>query len=116
MKNFLNKILRKKSKKRVPDYKKIVEKEGVPELVPEAENVSKTKQNEENFKPWIGVDLDGTLAEWKGWKGIQHIGKPIPLMLERVKFWTKNGIKVKILTARAGVPEAIPEIEKGIAE
>ena len=34
---------------------------------------------------WIGVDLDGTLAEYHGWKGSEHIGPPIPLMVERVK-------------------------------
>lgn len=25
---------------------------------------------------WIGVDLDGTLAEYHGWKGAEHIGQP----------------------------------------
>ena len=39
---------------------------------------------------WIGVDLDGTLAEWDGWKGHEHIGPPIPAMLERVKRWIKT--------------------------
>lgn len=23
---------------------------------------------------WIGVDLDGTLAEYDGWRGWKHIG------------------------------------------
>src|SRR5262245_48902352 len=27
---------------------------------------------------WIGVDLDGTLAEYHGWKGIEHIDRPVP--------------------------------------
>ena len=49
---------------------------------------------------WIGVDLDATLAEYNGWKGIAHIGKPIPKMLERVKFWLLRGYEVKIFTAR----------------
>ena len=49
---------------------------------------------------WIGVDLDGTLAEYHGWKGIAHIGAPIPLMVGRVKNWIAAGIKVKIFTAR----------------
>lgn len=26
---------------------------------------------------WIGVDLDGTLAEYNNWISIEHIGKPI---------------------------------------
>lgn len=49
---------------------------------------------------WIGVDLDGTLAHYDGWKGIEHIGDPIPKMLERVKRWVEAGMNVKILTAR----------------
>lgn len=49
---------------------------------------------------WIGVDLDGTLAEYTGWKGETHIGDPIPRMLARVKGWRLAGIPVKIFTAR----------------
>lgn len=49
---------------------------------------------------WIGVDLDGTLAEYNGWKGKDHIGEPIPKMAERVKNWLKNGVDVRIFTAR----------------
>jgi hypothetical protein len=49
---------------------------------------------------WIGVDLDGTLAEYNDWIGIEHIGKPIPLMVERVKDWIAEGKQVKIFTAR----------------
>lgn len=60
---------------------------------------------------WIGVDLDGTLAEYHGWKGIEHIGEPVPEMLERVKYWIESGHRVKILTARAGESAAIPHIE-----
>lgn len=41
----------------------------------------------------IAVDLDSTLAEYTEWKGIEHIGKPIPAMLARVKKWLEeNGI------------------------
>jgi hypothetical protein len=49
---------------------------------------------------WIGVDLDGTLAEYNGWKGESHIGAPIPVMVERVKTWRKIGCDVRIFTAR----------------
>ncbi|HEY4699384.1 MAG TPA: hypothetical protein VIH27_03330 [Nitrososphaerales archaeon] len=52
------------------------------------------------MKPWIGVDLDGTLAEYYGWKGIDHIGDPIPLMVDRVIGWLSDGNDVKIFTAR----------------
>ena len=61
---------------------------------------------------WIGVDLDGTLAEWDGWKGHEHIGPPIPAMLERVKRWIKMDIEVRIFTARASVPDHIPPVEQ----
>ena len=49
---------------------------------------------------WIGVDLDGTLAEYHEWVGVSHIGKPIPKMVARVKKHLENGETVKILTAR----------------
>src|SRR5574343_1593576 len=49
---------------------------------------------------WIGVDLDGTLAHYDGWKGVGHIGEPIPPMVERVKGWLAAGKRVKIFTAR----------------
>lgn len=49
---------------------------------------------------WIGVDLDGTLAQYDGWKGPQHIGEPVPLMVGRVKGWIEAGREVRILTAR----------------
>lgn len=49
---------------------------------------------------WIGVDLDGTLAHYDGWKGEEHIGEPIVLMLARVKAWVAEGIDVRIFTAR----------------
>jgi hypothetical protein len=49
---------------------------------------------------WIGVDLDGTLAYYHGWRGVEHIGDPVPAMLERVKGWIAEGIEVRIFTAR----------------
>jgi hypothetical protein len=81
---------------------------------------------------WIGVDLDGTLAHYDGWKGADHIGAPIPAMVERVKGWLAEGKTVKIFTARAYCPpeptppfsidrqsigeEAATEIERVYAE
>ncbi len=47
---------------------------------------------------WIGVDLDGTLAEYSGWS--DTIGAPIPKMIQRVKRWIAEGKEVRILTAR----------------
>ena len=49
---------------------------------------------------WIGVDLDGTLAHYDGWKGLEHIGEPVPAMVERVRQWLQDGKRVKIMTAR----------------
>lgn len=58
----------------------------------------------------VAVDLDGTLASYQGWQGIEHIGDPVPVMASRVKAWIHQGKTVALLTARAGTPEAIPFI------
>ena len=55
---------------------------------------------------WIGVDLDGTLATYDKWKGIEHIGEPVPLMVKRVKEWLAGGTKVKVFTARVSGSDA----------
>lgn len=62
--------------------------------------------------PWIGVDLDGTLAKFSAWRGISHIGKPVPEMMARVHRWRQEGRKVKIFTARAAHEEYLPPIRK----
>lgn len=49
---------------------------------------------------WIGVDLDGTLAHYAGWQGIEHIGAPLAPMVSRVKGWLAEGKQVRIVTAR----------------
>lgn len=49
---------------------------------------------------WIGVDLDGTLAQYGGWVGPDHIGAPIAPMVTRVKGWLAKGREVRIFTAR----------------
>jgi hypothetical protein len=67
-------------------------------------------------KPWIGVDLDGTLATGAVWRGFDHIGPPVPLMLARVRHWLEQGLTVKIFTARATRPEAIEPIKLWLAE
>lgn len=50
---------------------------------------------------WIGVDLDGTTAHYDGWKGWEHIGKPIPTMVDRIKERLAQGADIRIFTARA---------------
>lgn len=44
-----------------------------------------------NHQGWLGVDLDGTLAEYTGWKGASHIGAPIKPMQIRVLRWLAAG-------------------------
>lgn len=59
--------------------------------------------------PWIGVDLDATLAEYHSWG--EPIGKPILPMLARVYKWRADGKTVKLFTARAADQTLIPEIK-----
>ena len=59
-----------------------------------------TNEIAEKKQGWIGVDLDGTLAIYDGWKGVNHIGAPVPAMLSRVKLWLSQGKDVRIFTAR----------------
>lgn len=54
---------------------------------------------------WIAVDLDGTLADYSEWKGPEHIGAPVPLMVERVKAWRAEGKDIRIFTARVAHDE-----------
>lgn len=49
---------------------------------------------------WIGVDLDGTLAEYHGWQPDGGIGTPVRPMLDRVRYWLSEGLDVRIFTAR----------------
>lgn len=56
-------------------------------------------------KGWIGVDLDGTLAFYDGWRGETHIGEPIPEMANRVKKWLAENRDVRIFTARVAEAE-----------
>ncbi len=59
------------------------------------------QQDTEAFKPWIGVDLDGTLAYYEhGYAQKKIIGDPIPAMFKRVQNWINEGKQVKIFTAR----------------
>ena len=52
------------------------------------------------MNPWIGVDLDGTLARYDGWVSELHIGEIVQPMKERVLAWLEEGIEVRIFTAR----------------
>lgn len=66
-------------------------------------------------KGWIGVDFDGTLAEYHGWAGEFTFGEPIAPMVQRVKDWLANGYEVKVVTARvseAAHPEVAEALQK----
>lgn len=54
---------------------------------------------------WIGVDLDGTLAEYDH-ESYSHdkIGSPIKSMCDTIRNHLKEGTEVRLFTARAGLP------------
>ncbi len=60
---------------------------------------------------WTGIDLDGTLAHYDGWRGPDHIGEPVAPMMRKVHKLISDGERVKIFTARAGDPAQIPVIK-----
>jgi glycerophosphoryl diester phosphodiesterase len=72
--------------------------------------------DEENIEEWIGIDLDGTIAYYDEWKGIEHIGRPIMPMIEFVKDLISQGKTIKIFTARAKNRASIPYIHKWLEE
>lgn len=120
--DFLKKIFagEKKSGKK-PDLVAAAKLEPLPEPeaeVPEAVPAGDAS-SEENapVRSWIGVDLDGTLACYSGWRGLDHVGKPVPVMLARVKHWLDEGYTIKIFTARAEEGErGIAPVKKWLAE
>lgn len=73
-------------------------------------------KEEQLHQGWIGVDLDGTLAEYYEDKNVDVIGKPIIPMVNRVKNWIKEGKTVKIFTARASETKYIPAIKQWLKE
>lgn len=70
----------------------------------------------ESNEPWVGVDLDGTLAEAGKWISVSHIGPPVPLMMHRVLAWHQKGVRIKIMTARAGDEEGLAATKKWLSE
>lgn len=66
-------------------------------------------------RPWVGVDLDGTLAQYDAHFTAGSIGAPIPAMVRRVRWWLANRIDVRIVTARVAHTEE-PERSYRIAQ
>lgn len=62
----------------------------------------------ESGQGWYGFDLDGTLAVYDGWHGIDHIGAPVVKTVRLMKRMHEDGLRVKILTARVS-PRTNPE-------
>lgn len=60
--------------------------------------------------PWIGVDLDRTLARMDEWTGPGIIGEPVPAMVEAVKLALARGFEVRIFTARACPDRPVGEL------
>ncbi len=61
-------------------------------------------------EPWIGVDLDATLAFYTKWG--DPIGEPILPMLTKIYKLRAGGKTIKIFTARAEDPKQIPIIKE----
>ena len=58
----------------------------------------------DNADGWIGVDLDGTLAHYEGFRGDDVVGEPIEPMVRQVRIWLNEGRDVRIFTARKPHP------------
>ena len=49
---------------------------------------------------WLGVDLDGTLAQYHGWVSEEHIGEPVVSIVAALNARRADGWKIVIFTAR----------------
>ena len=55
---------------------------------------------EKKYPPTICVDFDGVLADYSGWKGVDHLGKPrkgARAFLNKIR---KRGLEFTVLTTR----------------
>ena len=52
------------------------------------------------YQKTVCIDLDGTLAEYHGWKGWEHIGKPITEAVELVRMLHDDGVRIIVFTCR----------------
>lgn len=64
----------------------------------------------------IAVDLDGTLAQYDGWKGIDHIGCVIPEVANAMERAQAEGAEVHLFTARVSDPEDAAEAHQVISK
>ena len=80
-----------------------------PEINNDIDEGKESPVMESAWPPWVGFDLDGTLAETTD---SMEIGSPIEPMLDRLKEHLASGDNVKIFTARAADPEKVPAVRK----
>ena len=64
----------------------------------------------------IAVDLDGTLAQYDGWKGIDHIGPVIPEVANAMEQAQAEGAEVHLFTSRVSDPEDAAEAHQVISK
>tara|TARA_R110000803_G_scaffold83827_2_gene149872 strand:+ start:358 stop:675 length:318 start_codon:yes stop_codon:yes gene_type:complete len=57
----------------------------------------------------IALDLDGTLAHYDKWRGVEHVGEPIPAMVKKLNDWVAQGHNVTLFTARVSDAEEAPD-------
>lgn len=66
-------------------------------------------------RPTIAVDLDGVLAQYDGWQGIDHIGPPIPGVIEFMVNLRKLG-RVVVYTTRTNAFNALDGDKESLVE
>lgn len=64
---------------------------------------------------WVGIDFDGTLAVYGGFKGHDFLGEPVPAMVAKVKELLARGIEVRVFTARVSDPDKRERVRVAIA-
>lgn len=64
------------------------------------------------MQPWVGFDLDGTLAVYKNGQPPVVVGPPIAPTVALARKYLESGMTVKIFTARATDPN--PKVKPAI--
>ena len=60
----------------------------------------------------VCLDLDGVVAQYKGWAGAETIGEPMPGALEFIRAIHERGVAVVISTARNDLGPVIRWVQK----
>lgn len=69
----------------------------------------------ESDPPWLGVALDGTLADDSKAEG-DAIGPPVHNMVQRLIDWDAQGYCIKILTWRAATEAGLAEVHSWLKQ